>query len=330
MAELIRIGALAKAIGLHENTIRSMVKKGQLPAITSEGGQRFFDLDQVRAALAEVKGSQADGVVRWKQSFPLAGLSEDFVWQKVRAKLGQHMQDGAADIMPFAFNEMLNNAIDHSEGSTVDITVAVDSSSWKFVISDNGVGALAKVQNFFGLQSPLEAVGEFTKGKRTTAKNAHSGEGIFFTSKGVDIFELTANGVKWIVDNRIGEFTVEEVETAPGTTVTCMLESATTKRYVDVFEQFSVDHNFVRTSPVVKLFETGMSFLSRSEARRLMSGLENFELVTLDCDKVSAVGQGFVDEIFRVWASAHPEVEVKVINAVPAVEFMIARGRPQT
>jgi len=330
MSELIRIGDLARSVGLHENTIRSMVKRGMIPATVSDGGQRFFDLEKVQLALATIQAGKAsrgsDGSVLWSQTLSLAGLSEDQVWRKVKSKLGAHESDGAADIMPFAFNEMLNNAIDHSQGETVNVQFSVTAQMWSFKISDNGLGVFENIKNGFGLESSLEAVAELTKGKRTTAPKAHSGEGIFFTSKAVDTFELIANGVRWFVDNRIYDFFVEEVEFTPGTTVCCTLASATTKRYIDVFQHFSVEHEFVRTAPVVKLFETGMSFLSRSEARRLMQGLEKFKEITLDCQKVNSVGQGFVDEIFRVWANDHPSVQIKTINAVPAVEFMIQRG----
>ena len=40
------------------------------------------------------------------------------------------------------------------------------------------------------------------------------------------------------------------------------------------------DHAFIRTRPVMKLFEIGTDFVSRSEARRLLDDLEeDFEVV---------------------------------------------------
>lgn len=55
----------------------------------------------------------------------------------------------------------------------------------------------------------------------------------------------------------------------------------------------------------MKLFEHGTQFVSRSEARRLMHGLKKFKKVTLDFRGVKGVGQGFADEVFRVWPAAH-------------------------
>jgi hypothetical protein len=66
------------------------------------------------------------------------------------------------------------------------------------------------------------------------------------------------------------------------------------------FKEFTVDHEFVRTRPVTKLFETELTFISRGEARSLPSGLGKSEEIQLDFEKVESVGQGFVDEIFRI------------------------------
>ena len=98
----------------------------------------------------------------------------------------------------------------------------------------------------------------------------------------------------------------------------------------DIFKQFSVDHDFVRTRPIVKLFEFGTSFVSRSEAKRILAGLEKFEEIELDFQKVESVGQGFVDEIFRVWITNHPGKKIIPIQMNPSVKFMVERGQSQT
>ena len=41
---------------------------------------------------------------------------------------------------------------------------------------------------------------------------------------------------------------------------------------------------------------------------------------------VEEVGQGFVDEVFRVFQQRHPEIQMVYINANKAVEFMIKRA----
>jgi anti-anti-sigma regulatory factor len=53
-----------------------------------------------------------------------------------------------------------------------------------------------------------------------------------------------------------------------------------------------------------------------------------FRTVVLDFEGVDLVGQAFVDEIFRVFASAHPEVRLLAKNVSPAVANSITRFAP--
>ena len=83
----------------------------------------------------------------------------------------------------------------------------------------------------------------------------------------------------------------------------------------------------VDTTRGIKLFAFGTSFVSRSEAKRLTQGLDRFRHVILDFQGVTLVGQGFADEIFRVWSRAHPQIELKAENMIPPVAFMVERAR---
>ena len=67
-----------------------------------------------------------------------------------------------------------------------------------------------------------------------------------------------------------------------------------------------------------------------SQAKRLCFGLENFEHVILNFDGVSEIGQGFADEVFRVYANNHPMIKLDYENAGPDVERMIRHvvGKP--
>jgi hypothetical protein len=180
------------------------------------------------------------------------------------------------------------------------------------------------------LASEFEAVQELSKGKRTTDRQRHTGEGIFFTSKAVDIFRLTSSGVRWTVDNLRHDTALGVVPISDGTSVVCQIDPRTNRSLADIFREFSHDHAFVRTRPVVKLFGIGTTFVSRSEARRLLDGLDaDFDSVEVDFAGVTDVGQGFVDELLRVWPAAHPDKTVIPINMNPAVQFMIERGLPR-
>ena len=74
-------------------------------------------------------------------------------------------------------------------------------------------------------------------------------------------------------------------------------------------------------SILVKLLQS--EYVSRSEAKRLLLNLDKFSEIELDMREVNYVGQGFADEIFRVYASAHPDIDIRITNAGKAVAAMI-------
>lgn len=333
---LVSIGELSKQTGVHISSLRRFADSGQIPSIKLASGHRRFDVAAVRQALAqqapEAKAQQSkrhEFLIEkpsWQKRFLLAGLEEDLVWREIAGDFNLNERTDAELIFQHALTELLNNAIDHSSGSEVEVKVRADKEVLAFEISDDGVGIFAKLKQGFHLAQEIESIAELSKGKRTTDPTKHTGEGIFFTSKAVDLFSLSANGLSWRIDNLLNDFTVEPGLVQKGTTVFCSIARDTQRKLKDVFSVFTEDFDFVRTRPVVKLFETGLSFISRSEAKRLLVGLENFKEVDLDFEKVQAVGQAFVDEVFRVWATEHPNVKIIPVNMNESVEFMVRRG----
>mgnify|MGYP002813287972 FL=1 len=49
--------------------------------------------------------------------------------------------------------------------------------------------------------------------------------------------------------------------------------------------------------------------------------------MVLDFSGVEVVGQGFCDEVFRVFAHRHPEVTLEPVGMNEAVAFMVARAQ---
>jgi anti-sigma regulatory factor (Ser/Thr protein kinase) len=256
------------------------------------------------------------------------GLQEDRVWTDLRSRVPVLRALGAeaTAILAYSITEMLNNAIEHSASAKVHVGLLHDDASVTFSVIDQGIGAFANIQRARKLASPLEALQDLTKGKVTTMPDRHTGEGLFFTSKAVDRFELEANGLVWIVDNTRNDYTVATVGPRRGTRVTCRIARAPTRSLDGVFREYTDEFEFMRTRTVVRLFEIGVEFVSRSEARRLIRGLDRFREVVVDFDRVASVGQGFADEVFRVFAGAHPNVRLVPVNMAPTVEFMVQRA----
>jgi anti-sigma regulatory factor (Ser/Thr protein kinase) len=256
------------------------------------------------------------------------GLAEDRIFAQLEADLPvlQGLDASTRSVVAYAATEMLNNAIEHASAKTIEVVVEPRTSGLAFEAIDDGVGAFARVRQGLGLATDIEAAQELTKGKVTTDVAHHTGEGIFFTSKIADRFELEANGLRYIVDNLRDDATIAPGSPRAGTRVRVELSRPVKRTLIDVFAAWTTDREFDRTRTVVKLFAIGVEFVSRSEARRLLNGLERFREVVLDFQGVEAVGQGFVDEVFRVWAAAHPAVRLAPVRASGTVAFMLGRA----
>ena len=77
----------------------------------------------------------------------------------------------------------------------------------------------------------------------------------------------------------------------------------------------------------MKLYITGGVHISRSQARRVLVGLEKFKVVLFDYEKVPMVGQAFADEIYRVFQELHPDIRLENENMSEGVRFMVERTK---
>jgi anti-sigma regulatory factor (Ser/Thr protein kinase) len=243
-------------------------------------------------------------------------------------RLKEVLEHDALTNVRYAFTEMLNNAIDHSGTVFIEIDFNVDSNSCSFVVRDTGIGVFANIMSKHGLTSEMEGIEDLLKGKQTTMPERHSGEGIFFTSKVADRFFLESHRKRLIVDNRIGDVFVEDRRFLKGTRVTFEIDAASKKKLSELFSEYtSESFDFDRTKVTVKLFESGDSYISRSQAKRLVHTLDRFREIVLDFSGIETVGQAFADEVFRVFQTAHPNIRIVPINMNENVEFMVGRAQ---
>jgi len=238
------------------------------------------------------------------------------------------LKENLRSIFNYSFLEMLNNAIEHSESENVELSIE-ENKDLIFHIDDLGIGIFKNIMKKRGLKTELEAVQDLLKGKTTTQPQAHSGEGIFFTSKIADIFILESYGYKLTIDNLLKDIFLEELKPAKkGTRVTFKISSKSQKHLNDIFKKYQTDpteHAFDKTEIQIRLYTLGTIHVSRSQARRVLTGLEKFKTIILDFDRVPNIGQAFADEIFRVFKNKHSEIECKPINMNEAVQFMVER-----
>jgi len=271
-------------------------------------------------------------LVGWSKTFPLdPQLTEDRVWRdEVAPSLGK-LPENAIRIWQYGFTEMLNNAIDHSGGTEVRIQFEKTAASTEIALSDNGIGIFRKIQGAMGLMDERHAALELAKGKFTTDPQNHSGEGIFFSSRVFDGFQILSGGVYFSDEQSQKEdWILERTNPRAGTSVFMRLHNHTSRTLRKVFDTFASgdeDYGFTKTVVPVNLVQYGDdNLVSRSQAKRLLARFDRFKVVMLDFSGVHSIGQAFADEVFRVFRLRHPEVELVPFKANSEVRRMISRA----
>ena len=264
--------------------------------------------------------------------YPLAGLEEDRVWEndfKPYISVPINIQN----IANHGFTEILNNSIDHSEGAAALIFVAQNEKMLQIIISDNGVGIFVKITKALDLPDMRQALFELSKGKLTTDPEKHTGEGVFFTSRMFDMFEISANNLKFNhFSNATHDSLLETDEKLPkeGTAVSMAISLSSKRTTEEVFNQFTEapnDYDFSRTVVPMRLARFGdEQLVSRSQAKRLIARFEKFRVVILDFSEIQQIGQAFSDELFRVYRNSHPNIELSPTNMTEQVERMWLRA----
>lgn len=259
--------------------------------------------------------------------YSLVGLEEDIPWSRDFAPYFNLPRE-VHRITQHVFCELLNNAIDHSEGTSVTVSLRQTQSHVQLLVSDDGRGVFDKIHEAFSLEDPTLAMLELSKGKLTSQPARHTGRGLFFTSKLADIFDLHANecafqrrgwdGGGWQPGRALKR---------QGTSVYAAIALDTPRTLDGVLQAYSADGQgmgFERTVVPLRLITSTLAGLeSRAQARRVTARLHEFRRAEVDFSGIAHIGHGFADELFRVFAGQQPSFELIPVNMSPAVATMI-------
>lgn len=255
---------------------------------------------------------------------------EDIIYHKHIQQFVFRLPDNVQRIWEYCFMEMMNNAIEHSMGEQVKVTVLSTYLSTTIIITDDGIGIFRKIKDFYHYSTLDDAVSELFKGKLTTDSAHHSGEGIFFTSRILDRFAAISDGKVFTHDkysdlqrNLADTASLSALQGKPGTMIYMELSNLSKKILREVFDMFSdPDGGFTRTNiPVKNIYETYP--VSRSQAKRLCNRFDKFQEVILDFSGIEEIGQGFAHEIFVVFQKSHPDTKILPQNTSAEVKKMI-------
>ncbi len=302
---------------------RELREEGALTLIGKANRARYIPASEKRIR------EEKDSIKYFRRILTNRDLREDRVFYEIRKNTGiiKDLPGNVSALVEYAFTEMLNNAIEHSDSDKIKTEMEKRKYNLLFRVRDWGVGIFDHIKRKKSLGSRMDAIRDLLKGKQTTDPSRHSGEGIFFTSRAADILTIQSANKKLVYDNLADDIFIRDVSHTVGTRVTFSISLDSSRNLNDIFSKYSGGlYEFSRTEVKVNLYQEGVKYLSRSQARRLLTGLEKFKTVTLDFRGVDTVGQAFADEIFRVWKSKNPGVELIVENAGENVSFMIERA----
>ncbi|MEZ5535077.1 MAG: DUF4325 domain-containing protein [Thiolinea sp.] len=270
-------------------------------------------------------------LVTWTHHYPLADTLEEYeVWRKDIFPRLEGLPDNVIEIWEYGFTEMFNNAIDHSAGSRISIELRKSAVTSEIFMYDDGEGIFKKIQREMNLTDEKHAVLELSKGKLTTDPDNHTGEGIFFSSRMFDMFNIYSGNTTFSHEfHEVEDWILERVPNFSGTGVFMRLNNNTSRTVKKVFDSFTSgdDYGFTKTVVPVRLAQYGNEKLvSRSQAKRLLARIDRFKVVLFDFEGIDSIGQAFADEVFRVFNNHHPEIELHSMNTTKNVQAMINRA----
>jgi anti-sigma regulatory factor (Ser/Thr protein kinase) len=259
--------------------------------------------------------------------YPLAGLHEDLPWsQDFMPRFD--LPDAVARMAQHAFTELLNNAIEHSGGSSVTVSMRQTPLQLQMLVSDDGRGIFDAIGATFQIADPAQAMLELAKGKLSTSPDRHSGCGLFFTARLADVIDLHANQLAFQqCDWQRDRWQPGRPACRRGSSVYVAICLDTPRTLDQVLRRYSLDgqgYGFERTVVPLRLISgPQVALASRAQAQRVASRLQRFRRVELDFDGLADVGHAFADELLRVFRHQHPEVDLVPVNMAPAVAAMI-------
>lgn len=323
----VRTADIVKASGFSRAYVNRFLKEleaeGKITRIGKANQSVYIE------ASSDARRKALQGVLFFRKQIFNKDLQEDVILEEVKKNSGIFfgLPSNVSRILDYAFTEIVNNAIEHSRSKTIEIFLKKEKDTVRFDVIDRGIGIFKNIMQKKNLKSEMEAIQDLLKGKQTTAPREHSGEGIFFTSKAADILTIRNSRKKLMFNNKLKDVFLEDAKNISGTKVAFAISVSSRKDLKKIFDEYTDGFlEFSKTKVRVKLYKLGTEYISRSQARRVLVGLEKFKTVILDFSSVETVGQAFADEIFRVWRSKHPKIRIFAQNANENIDFMIKRS----
>jgi plasmid maintenance system antidote protein VapI len=317
-AEVVRATGLSRTY-IHR-ILQGMENEGRLRKVGKANRARYVLADSPRLSEALA------GELLYNRFLKNRNLQEDIILKDIKRQTAilRGLSDNVGRIVDYGFTEILNNAIEHSRSETVSVHMERTGRAVGFSVVDRGIGIFRNIKESHRLESEVEGLRFLLKGKQTTDPKHHSGEGLFFSSRVASFLQIKSSNYRLTFDNRLSDVLVAEIKGVKGTRVEFWVDLSSTVDLAEVFNRYAGQaFTFDRTEVRVALYRLDSAYLSRSQARRILAGLEKFNHVVLDFHHVTSIGQAFADEVFRVWKNDHPKVAIETVRVPDHVMAMI-------
>lgn len=305
---------VAETFNISRNTVNAYMLELQDSGIIRKVQKNQYELS---AVTYKYRLQRSKGELNGEQN------ADEFIYEKCFRQHLKGCSQNAIGIWDYAMKEMLNNVIDHANANNMNLIIKKDFLRMSVIIADDGVGIFEKIKDYFQLESLDAARCELFKGKLTTNKQKHSGEGIFFTSRMMDDFLILSSGKVFSTNKYNSDANLDvRVSVSKGTCVYMTLANNTRRSTRDVFDKYSnVECGFDKTMiPLKNIFDDAP--VSRSQAKRVCYRLDQFAEITLDFAGLDWMGQAFAHELFIIYQREHPNTVIKPINMSEGVKRM--------
>ena len=324
-------------VGEHPRNITRITADhfGITPGAAVKHVNKLVDVGQLRATgKTKARGYTLTTLVSQFASIAVTpDLEENVTWQEWLLPYLANVEQNVRTICQHGFTEMVNNVVSHSGANTMEVHVKRTAARISMWVVDDGVGIFQRITQDLGLADPRHALLELSKGKLTSDPDHHSGEGIFFTSRMFDDFSIRAGELFYWKQLTDDGWLLEAQDAEPfvGTRVVMEISPDTNRTTTEVFEEYTSagedNFRFSKTHVPLALAKYPQEeLMSRSQARRVLARFERFSEVLLDFHGIEIIGQGFADEIFRVFRREHPEIRVIWGRTTEKVDRMISRA----
>lgn len=296
---------------------RRLVTAGLLTATGSTKARRYT-ANPIAQAVAEITIDQS--------------IQEDRVWREKMLPATNGLNKNIVDICQYGFTEMLNNVIDHSNSEIATLSLIRNYNSIDMLVKDEGIGIFNKIKEDFHLGDARTALLELSKGKLTSDRSNHTGEGIYFTSRMFSSFVIKSAHLSYSRSmRREDEWLIDIIDLekyVKGTIVYMQISTDADWTSEEIFAKYQDEElNFSKTHIPITLGRYGdEQLVSRSQAKRILSRSEYFKEVMLDFQNIQNIGQAFTDEMFRVFPLNHPNIDIVALNASGKIIKMIERA----